>query len=285
MALPTTALTLHTDASDTDHIWTTYSATTPFHSGVPADGNEVQVWDDDDGKDLTWTYTALSSASPNWRSTTPLTQLPCLDFNGTADFLALFNNAATVGKVLSDVITNSAFVVVAAIRIEGGATNASNPYDNDGILSDVGGFWGIHVKNNAGAFSLLLYNFDGSADVVTLSAAIDTNYVLVYWHTGGSIFAELYTSAGLVASGNTASGNTSTLTQPFQIGRGLTTTFYSGRIGELAIYNAYDATDKANAVTYFTDKWVPAAAGGRTTKNTRSSPLGIEVGMGWRGNG
>ena len=43
----------------------------------------------------------------------------------------------------------------------------------------------------------------------------------------------------------------------------------------------------ANVATAATNSWPivsfsPAAAGGRTTKNTRSAPLGVEIGMDWR---
>lgn len=260
MPLPTTALTLHLDASDTDHIWTNWQAGSPFHNGVPTDGGTVGVWEDDGGGNFTF-IPASGGVSPVWRSTTPLMQLPCLDFDGTDDAGQIFLLPSGTNLFLNSLIAASAFVIVASFYLEGASANAANVYDNDGLIADTGEYCGIHFKNASGTYSVNVYNFDGSVDTVSINLSINTSYVLAYYHTGGNISLELYSVSGQVGSTQTtASGDTQNLGNTVFIGRNYSTLFYNGRIGEIAIYNAYNSTDKADAVQYFRDKWLPAAA-------------------------
>src|SRR5262249_15021066 len=146
-------------------------------------------------------------------------------------------------------------------RVKTAPTNLTNSYDNSGILSDSGAFWGVHVKNVSGTTPTLIgFNWDGNEDTVSQAISLDTNYVFAYWHTGGNILLEVYSSTALVGSQQSeVSGNTSSLTNQGRIGQnsnGANT--YDGRIGELAIYNAHNATDRANATQYMRDKWLPS---------------------------
>lgn len=253
-ALPTTNLTLHVDASDTDNLFTT--AGNPS-SGTPTDGSAVQAVDDDDGKDLSLKFGEASSEA-NWRSTTPLMARPCLDFSGT-DWYQLFNNAGTVGPHNGDtVVSTTAYVILASIYVENVTTNDATIYNNEALFSVTNDIFGFFFKNNAGAVTGTLYNWDGNEDTVVVSLNLNTSYVLVVWHTGGSIFVELYDTGGLAASGNTASGDTTSFGQ-FRVGRArdAISQMYQGRIGEMAFYNAHNSTDRANATQYFRDNWLP----------------------------
>ena len=75
---------------------------------------------------------------------------------------------------------------------------------------------------------------------------------------GGTLYAAL--DGG--AESATASGNTQVLTGTVRVGTatGAAGTFLDGRIGEIAVYNtALTGTALTDAVTYFTDKWLPHA--------------------------
>lgn len=263
MPLPTTNLTAHNDASDTDHIWLNWQAGTPFHNGTPSDGEEVQVWEDDDGKDLAWIYYTSSTATPRFRTTTPTMLLPNLDFEGD-DVLKIQSEDGSSIKTGANMISANAHMFFAAIRVEACDTNAANDYDNDMIFGDLQGNWGLMIENASGTYSLQFYQFDGNVDHVELQISLNHDYVVAWWHTGGSIFAEVYDTTGLVASGNTASGDIGDLSGHVVIGKNYVTSWYEGRIGELAIYNAYNSSDKTSAVSYFRDKWVPGAGGSLT---------------------
>jgi hypothetical protein len=254
MALPTTNLTFHVDASDTDNLFTT--AGNPS-SGTPTDGSAVQAADDDDGKDLSLKF-GEASAEANWRTTAPLMELPCLDFSGT-DWYNLYNNAGDTVQSPAVVLSTTNKVVLASIYVEAVATNDATITNNEAILADNGELFGLFLKNNAGAITLVVYNWDGNSDELSVSLSLNTSYVVVAWHTGGNLFVELYTSAGLATSNTMASGTTSLFAGQFRVGRcrDAISAMYQGRLGELAVYNAHDATDRANATTYFRDKWVP----------------------------
>src|SRR5262245_55838325 len=111
MALPTTNLTLHCDASDTDKLFTTYSAA-GTHSGTPSDGNAVQVWDDE-GDGIADVALVFPSATrePLFRSGASAlmkTGLTELDYDGTNDELQTYVQDGDPIRASSDFISNSA---------------------------------------------------------------------------------------------------------------------------------------------------------------------------------
>ena len=246
MALPTTGLTFHADASAVTDLW---RSANPF-ANHPADGEDTEFWDDVEHADIAAASTGGSGAS--WRSGTPLMLLPCLDFDGT-DSYKLSNNAMSVDKTLANVITNSAFTVFGSIYVEAISTNAANFYDNDGILSDSGGFWGVHVKTG----NIVFGNYDGSADQVALAISLATSYYFMFRHEGGNIYGSL--NGG--AESSAASGNTQDVTGQPRIGRnfGGSNKFFNGRMGEIAIWNvALTGSDLTDAHAYFAAKWLEA---------------------------
>lgn len=69
----------------------------------------------------------------------------------------------------------------------------------------------------------------------------------------------------------------------FYVGRAGSGENYDGLLSQVVILQGYaftdaDATEHAAVLTFA--NWT--AGGGRTTKNTRSAPLGVAIGMGWR---
>ena len=247
MALPTTGLTFHADASVVTDLWKTNA---PFATH-PADNEGFSFWDDVEHADIV----GAGVASPVWRSGTPLMLLPCTDFDGSSQYFQLKNNAGTVNKALSDIITNSAATLLVSFYAEGITANAAAAYDNDCIFGDAGGFFGLHLKNSADP-RLLFYNWDGNEDTLSLATTINASHVAMMRHEGSNIYGSI--DGGSESS--VASGNTSTMTGNPQIARGVGAKYFNGRIGEIAIWNAaLTGSDLSDAISYFTSKWLGVA--------------------------
>lgn len=256
MALPTTNLTFHCDSSDTDHIFTTYVAG-GADTGTPTDGSAVQAWDDDDGKNFRMVEV---TNSPLWRSSTPLMQLPCLDFDGTNDLMTSYAGDAGVGAAISNFFGVSAKTLLGSIYIEGIATNDATVYNNSGIFSDAGGYWGVFTKNPSGSnYEIHFYNYvAGVTSFAITGVSLNKSYVVVMRHNGTTMYGDLYDATGNVGTGSVSSGATASLASNFQTGKSWTTTYYNGRIGEFALYNAeLTGSNLTDAIDYFTDKWTP----------------------------
>jgi hypothetical protein len=223
--------TLHLNASDTDHLCATAGA--PCTTGSIADAAEVCEWVAETPADTS----AASAACPNYRSSSPGMLAAVLDFNGTADQYELENDAGT-NKVLSDFIANNAFTVIMAVRMDAvpSGTSATEPYLNNCILCDTGDYWGLFVRSNGGTPEFQLYNWDGNADIVTLTAAADTNYIVTLRHDSGTIYGSLNCGSETSAT----SGNTSDLTNQVRIATN-SGVFYDGRIGAIKVLNTGDA--------------------------------------------
>lgn len=259
MALPLTNLTLHADASDADNLFTTFEGD-GSHSGTPVDGSDVQVWDNDNGiADVCLTFPVSAGQAPQWRSTTPLMQLPCLDFDGAADTLRAFSQDGGLVKAISNFIAADAFTILVAFRAES-ITDTGNHFDAHALLGDLGGFVGISLRDNAGQKVLQCWNWDGNADSVDLNINEGESYVVMFRHESGNLFASL--NGGSESS--VASGNTSDLSGQLCLGKTtLGSEFYNGRLGELAIYDAgLSGSNLSDAVSYFTDRWIDGGGGG-----------------------
>ena len=115
--LPTDDLRIHLDASDTSKLFKTYDSGGK-HSGTPADGEAVQVWDDEgDGiADIAFVYITDSARSPIYRSASSPMRHSCLDFDGIDDSLKAVTQDGLVEHPLSDFITASAFTLLIAFH-------------------------------------------------------------------------------------------------------------------------------------------------------------------------
>jgi hypothetical protein len=119
MALPLSGLTLHCDAKDTDKLFTNLNGGGDgVHTGAPADGAAVSVWDDEgDGiADVAIIYDGNSGTRPLYRSGTPLMKHPCLDFDGIDDYIRSRNQADSAHVVASNLVTNTAYTIIVALR-------------------------------------------------------------------------------------------------------------------------------------------------------------------------
>jgi hypothetical protein len=261
--LPTTNLTLHLDASNTDDLFTTYVGT-GVHTGTPADGNEVDVWDDE-GDGIADVIGRAQTAGPEFRSSTPLMLLSNLDFDGTADSFAGMNQVGDTARNSTDFITTTAFIVATAIYPESITLTSGTAYSNHGVFTDGGGQWfGLYLKETTGQDQACIYNWDGSQDQICVDVTAGETSVIIARHDSGTI----YISKNCGAESSTASGTTSG-TGTTRIGLG-DTAFYNGRIGELAVYNVGTGATAASACSYLATKWLGAAASGLLPRRRRN---------------
>lgn len=247
-SLPTTDLTFNLDASDTTNIWTTWSATTPYHSGVPANGNAIQTSEDDNGKDIAARYSTTTGESPVWVSTTPLMALPNLSFEN-GDELDIRVKTTGALKALSSLITASAFTIILSIRVDAVDTTSAISYENDCIICDSGQNWGIHLRNDSSVYKLRMYQWDTNEDFAEVTISLNTNYVVMVRHDSGSIYISL--DGGSETSVLSA---TTLVAADVQIGHVSSSggMYFDGRIGQMLIYNV---ASKADALTYMLDRW------------------------------
>jgi hypothetical protein len=251
MALPTTGLTAHFDASSAADLYTTFVSGGP-HTGTPVDGSAVAVWDHAAGANLIFKQES-SNPLPIWRASTPLLPLPCVDFDFPVSVhqrLALTNNAGTA-QPLSAVISSSAFTLLISFYAET-ITSAANSYTAHALIGDILGYWGAFLSLVGGVPKVLAYNYDGTQDYVRLDCSAGASHVLMMRHQSGTLYASL--DGG--AESSVASGNTSNVTGNVHLGIALSAGLY-GRLGEVALYNtALTGTDLTDAVSYFTSKWL-----------------------------
>lgn len=254
--LPTSNLTAHFDASNTDDLFTT-AGNPP--SGTPNDGDPVQEWDDEPSADIALIET---TNPPAFRSTTPLLHLSNVDYDGTNDQSLPSTDDGLTRKTWESVSTTTDIMFLGAIRVEDVSTNAANIWDNDALIADDAQWAGMHFKNNAGAVTIHWYNFDAAADIVELSIQLNKNYVFAAWHDSdgsGNLYLGLYDENGLVSEGTVASDTRDGNGNLRIAANGGAAQFVGIRVGEFAIYSVYNATDFASAITYFRNKWFPTA--------------------------
>lgn len=164
---------------------------------------------------------ALSTAGPN--------SIACLDFDGSSDYLT--------GAAISNFISNSSGYMLASFIIDTVTANSANPYENEPILGEAGGFMGIYIRNTTGTpETAQAYNWDGNADAAT-AAVIDTAtaYVVEWWHDSGNLY--LCVNNGTPVS--VASGNTSNVTNALGLGKAYTG---SGAALDGKVFEAYTAS-------------------------------------------
>lgn len=260
--LPTTNLTAHFDASSNDDV------INDSHAGA-SDGNIIEEWEDDDGKDLSFWYVTDNTTMPTYRVSVPLMRGACLDFDGATDHMRLWNSAGSVAKTFANVFGASAKTLLVAFYVEAFGTNAASSFDNDCVIGDGSQFFGLHLKTNLA----VAYNWDGSDDHVDLAIAVNTSYVAMVRHNGTNLFLSINNGT----ESSTASGATTTTTGQIILGRNVPggSAFFNGRIGEVAMYNvdlATQGSDLATAQTYFNEKWVTGSVSVATSLQYSSTP-------------
>ena len=247
--LPATNKTFHADAADTDRLWKEVGMT-----NHPADTESVVAWDDE--ADATTWFLKQNGAAPPSYCAAGLNSLGCVRFDGTNDALRMRLDDDSAFVAISNIITNSAYTIFVAFRMEGDASNNAGAFNNDPIYGDTDGYMGLVLKTDTGVHTLNAFNYDGSEDISFVTISQSTNYVAMIKHVGGNLSINVNNGA---LTDTDASGNTSVLTGSLQVGTtNSTSTFANVKIGEIIIYNAdVTGTDLSDAWTFLMAKWVP----------------------------
>jgi hypothetical protein len=283
MPLPTTNLTLHLDASDTDNLFTTWVDGGP-HTGTPGDGGVVQAWKaESDGSVTPCNAAYYGGTAPAYRSGTPLMDLPCLDFDGTDDGMAVVSDTAVTGYRSSDqFFSTTARTILGAFYAESiTATNAgaAGGYSNHGITAGEDK-WYLNVYNSGGQRKLELGAHDGSWKMVEVNISEATSHVFKARHDGTNLYLAVDGGAESSVACGTISGDSAVIF----IGRGGDAVRFNGRIGELAYYNSSDLTNANSGVTFLRSKWqgvggsgTEALAGSAITPGHGTQTPGISI--------
>ena len=257
MPLPTTNLTANFDASDTDRIWTTW-VNGGVHTGTPVDGNAVQAWRGETDGSVTPLNAAYQTAAPAWRTTTPLMLLPCLDFDGVVDAMALVNDDnVTTYHGSSNFFSTTARTILIAFRAESitlANTGAAGSADNHGLFSG-SSYWTISLRNDAGQRKAQAAAYDGAWKMAEVNISENTDHVLCVRHDNTNI----YISVDGGAETSTAVGTIGADSNEVRIGRGIDLGYYNGRVGEIAAYST--GSYPTDAIAFLRQKWQGVGGG------------------------
>jgi len=207
------------------------------------DGETVSQWNDESGAARHFTQGA-DADRPHFRSHRHgINGLPALEFDGTTEFMA-------TTAVLSDVIGAGIFTLYCVFQATTIDTNAASTWQNDALVADAGGFWGLFLKSATP--TVHAFNWDGSDDNTSQPITTGVPYLVRARHASGTLFCSV--NGGVESS--VASGNTLTLTNVLRLGRSSSTNYYSGLIGELCLFSVNLVTpDLLELDEYFLRKW------------------------------
>ncbi len=191
-------------------------------------------------KQTTTARPTVATAGPNSR--------PCGDFDGSDDFMS----TATDNILLSSFMSATAGYVIISCLPDTVTTNSANPYENDALFGDTGGFMGLYLRNTAGTpETIQAFNFDGSNDSAeSATISVGTVYVLEWWHASGNLFLCVNNGTPVsVASGDSGSvGNTIGL----GLGYGGSSANFDGKVFEAAIAPSVPASRATIAANFMT---------------------------------
>lgn len=219
---PVSGMTLWLDANDS--------------TTITLSGSNVTNWNDKSGNGNDFTSSSTVTIG---------------DIGGkdAISFPTFNGNLLTSLSVLSDVITASAYTIFCVFE------TSNIDAGPGGLFSDTGGFLVLEVGDAASPDANIL-NVDGGLDTASVATGANTStgVVVVAQHTGGNIRIALGSDTW---AQTTASGDTSTLSNKLQVGRGQGgTPWFHGRIGEIIIYDkASSDSEISSNITYLTNKW------------------------------
>lgn len=258
MALPTSGLTGHYDASDSSTLFTTFVSGGP-HTGTPTDGATVAVW-----KNTAVSNSILRQVGANglpvYRSATPLLPRACLDFTGGQRLGTTTDTASALP--LSTFVTAAAHTLFVAFYPETLTTGFAQPVYNQNLLvGETGGYFAVSAAalsvSDAAPYQVSGFLYDSGDKHVSLPLTLATPAVVMVRHEAGALSVAL--NGGVESS--VAAGNIGSLTGQVTVGFGyVSSVAFDGRIGEIALYNvALTGTALADATAYFTGRWLAAA--------------------------
>lgn len=182
----------------------------------------VSAWADQSGGGINWTQ-ANTTLQPTIGS--GINGLPTLVFDGTGDRLQASNTVANT-------ITNSSGTVYIVCKPTSlTITTATRANQAHRVFTDTADYLGIGMQNAAAG--VLASNYDGTWDTASdTSAGANVATILTWMHGGGTLTVRRDNRTAVT----TASGNTQLTSGTFCIG-GSTTTFFTGEVAEVIVYN------------------------------------------------
>ncbi len=218
-------------------VYTDTGRTTP----ATTDGDLIAGWGDQSGVGHHFVQSS-SGARPTLKLNIQNGK-PVLRFDGTTD---LMTNAAQLGTFIANT-AYTYFIVWKATAIN---TNGATTDQNDTIICDTGGYFGIFLKSAPTQF---VYNWDGTSDSATTNIATGSFMVSMGRHESGN----LYSSVNGGTETSSASGNTQVTTGTMKLGNDrLGSNFLDGDIAEIIVYNvAVSTTNISNVTTYLRSKY------------------------------
>ncbi len=263
MPLPLTDLTAQWDASSATDIYAGLDGSN-LPTGAVAAGDDVGAW------------VSTVTTSHLWRPNTNVAVFNPPDITWEQDAaLALPSIKITAGTMepvvagtLSDLQTDdfctvSAKTVAFSFMLETGSllTNNATVYLNTVLLGNPkNNYWGTFLRNDSGTLKLYAYNWDGGADSVNVTIALDTRYVVVVTHDGSTLSLTLMSESLGVVSENTqttSSGNTTDIAVVWRLADSNAggTEQAAIRIGEIATYNAALTGGELVALKSYMERW------------------------------
>lgn len=181
--------------------------------GMTLVSGNARVWSNQGSGGGSFDQTATAGARPLFVADC-INGQPGLRFNGTAHYMG--------GPLTSALITAAAGTLLIVYRPISISRNVASPiYSNDGILTDVGSYFGFHAQNSAGGLARGVNN-DGTTDEPTALAITPGSPCLLEWeHAAGTLsIRKDGGTASTVASGDT------NVTQLLRFGAGYNNTFF-----------------------------------------------------------
>lgn len=251
---PTTNLTAQFDTSSLSYLWKTISAADPCYSNqASADGDAIAgVSSASPAGSYVLSDDNIGTQATTLKITSPGLNHQCIAFDGSSDWLGISVKALNGFSTYATFFSSTAMTMFISFRptaVPGAGSFAPLMFDTSG------NFYGMRIDGSASP-KLGYYGHDGSfrGGTGSTTIAINTNYVAMMQHDSTTIY-------GAVNNGTVdtfACGTQSHTTTRFAIGADTGPGFFfTGRIGEILMYNAVlSGTDLTNAWNYMQNKWL-----------------------------
>lgn len=106
---------------------------------------------------------------------------------------------------ISSLITSTTKLIICGAKVTDAGADSGSPWTNDAILSDVGGYFGLHLSKSGAVVNAQAYNYAGATQEAVRTFDADTWAVITMSHQSGQLRCRV--NGGTWAS--TASGTTS----------------------------------------------------------------------------
>lgn len=173
-------------------------------------------------------FTQGTSSSRPVLSTYGFNNRECAVFDGTND------NMTSVA--VSNLIAAGAGYIIASFVCDGGAATSGTRYNNAAPFMDSSGYVGLPlgVSGESEPYSIAAFNYSGGSQYAITPAILELGnvYVAEWLHTGGVLYGRINKGVWY----NVSSGNTSSLSGTFRIGRG-NSAYLNGKLFEIATFS------------------------------------------------